>query len=364
MIELFIGTCMGPNGWSSRSFVYTLQDGEIQYLRGYCNFSAGVGRTGTFIALDILYDQGTDKGSIDVFKCVDELRQRRVNMVQTKRYTTCLPVSIFLTLMSNSGTVSEKNSEDDIYTTAKKTDNKSKNRYDNILAPNEFRPFLLTQVPGCPDYINAVFIPGYLNKFGYILTQTALTSTAVDCCRLVYEQEVKIIVTFQEDGDDDVNILLTHTIPDYLDMSSYLFILIGIYLPEKGSVKLGPFGMTFVADENKRDYIRRGYQLTFQSEKRSVTQLMFKEWPPSSLTPSDPSKMLYFLEEVETLQRQNDDKPILAQCLKDAQRSGLIVVLMDILERLRFDKEVSISLVIRQLKIRRQQIIPNFWSKS
>ena len=46
--------------------------------------SAGVGRTGTFVGLDVLYDIGTSGGSIDVFKCVDDLRKQRVNMVQTK----------------------------------------------------------------------------------------------------------------------------------------------------------------------------------------------------------------------------------------------------------------------------------------
>ncbi|XP_053400709.1 receptor-type tyrosine-protein phosphatase alpha-like [Mercenaria mercenaria] len=241
-------------------------------------------------------------------------------------------------LMGESGTASGNDSEDDNYTSAKRTENKKKNRYDNILAPNEFRPFLLTQVPGCTDYINAVFIPGYRDKFGYILTQTPMQATAIDCCRLVYEQEVKVIVAFQENGDDDI----------------------GTYLPEKGSVKLGPYSMAFVAEDDQMNYTKRDYQLTFRSEKRSVTQLMFKQWPPTSLVPSDPCKMLYFLEELETLQRQNDNKTILIQCLNGAERSGLVAVLMNIFERLRFDKEVSIPLVIRQLKVRRQQIVPNF----
>jgi protein tyrosine phosphatase len=45
--------------------------------------SAGVGRTGTYIALDILTEEGKDLGSVDVFNCVNKMRGQRVNMVQT-----------------------------------------------------------------------------------------------------------------------------------------------------------------------------------------------------------------------------------------------------------------------------------------
>ena len=49
------------------------------------SFSAGVGRTGVFIAVDKILD-GLDKGNkatIDIFGFVKEMRTRRVNMVQT-----------------------------------------------------------------------------------------------------------------------------------------------------------------------------------------------------------------------------------------------------------------------------------------
>jgi protein tyrosine phosphatase len=44
--------------------------------------SAGVGRTGTFISLDYLYEQATDSGRVDVLGCVRKLRQQRMDMVQ------------------------------------------------------------------------------------------------------------------------------------------------------------------------------------------------------------------------------------------------------------------------------------------
>ena len=46
--------------------------------------SAGIGRTGTFIALEILTDQGETLGYVDPFGCVTTLRNQRVSMVQTK----------------------------------------------------------------------------------------------------------------------------------------------------------------------------------------------------------------------------------------------------------------------------------------
>lgn len=46
-------------------------------------FSAGVGRTGTYIALDILTEQGKAERFVNVLNCVENLRRQRINMVQT-----------------------------------------------------------------------------------------------------------------------------------------------------------------------------------------------------------------------------------------------------------------------------------------
>ena len=44
---------------------------------------AGIGRTGTFIAMDYLLEQADTEKHIDVFKCVTQMRRSRINMVQT-----------------------------------------------------------------------------------------------------------------------------------------------------------------------------------------------------------------------------------------------------------------------------------------
>ena len=50
--------------------------------------SAGVGRTGTFILLDILLERLRENSSLNVYECLANLRRGRVLMVQTLVYTT------------------------------------------------------------------------------------------------------------------------------------------------------------------------------------------------------------------------------------------------------------------------------------
>ena len=45
--------------------------------------SAGVGRTGTFIAIDLSMEQAKKEGVIDIAGIVNRLRQQRMRMVQT-----------------------------------------------------------------------------------------------------------------------------------------------------------------------------------------------------------------------------------------------------------------------------------------
>ena len=47
-------------------------------------FSAGIGRTGTFIAIDALYENGQKTGYIDIMEYVQMMRKDRMNMIQTK----------------------------------------------------------------------------------------------------------------------------------------------------------------------------------------------------------------------------------------------------------------------------------------
>lgn len=55
-----------------------------------CLCSAGAGRTGCFIVIDIMLDMAEREGVVDIYNCVKALRSRRINMVQTE--VTALPI--------------------------------------------------------------------------------------------------------------------------------------------------------------------------------------------------------------------------------------------------------------------------------
>ena len=45
--------------------------------------SAGVGRTGTFITIDVVLEQIDKEGIVDIPAVIQQLRQQRTQMVQT-----------------------------------------------------------------------------------------------------------------------------------------------------------------------------------------------------------------------------------------------------------------------------------------
>ncbi|CAC5365516.1 PTPRM [Mytilus coruscus] len=63
-------------------------DVESGKLLVHC--SAGIGRTGTYIGLDALYEEGRITGCVDIVKFVKKMRYSRMNMVQTPEQYVCL----------------------------------------------------------------------------------------------------------------------------------------------------------------------------------------------------------------------------------------------------------------------------------
>eukprot|EP00038_Savillea_parva_P026697 m.55759 g.55759 ORF g.55759 m.55759 type:complete len:1519 (-) comp7627_c0_seq2:71-4627(-) len=193
--------------------------------------SAGVGRTGTLLGIDINIDRMSDTDAIDVYGTLNQMRRERNTMVQTEEqyifiYRALADASTNMnTEMSKEQlkahcqrlhSINPKTGQTFLETEFKQVDamqasmnyrtdaaqlpqNESKNRFHNVI-PFESTRVKLLPVPGVTgsDYINANYIDGYTSRRAYIATQSPLENTIQDFWRMAWEREVDIIVMLTE----------------------------------------------------------------------------------------------------------------------------------------------------------------------
>ncbi|NXK56998.1 PTPRK phosphatase, partial [Chauna torquata] len=195
--------------------------------------SAGIGRTGTFIALDFLLKMAKAEGKVDVFHCVQKLRQQRVSMVQTKEQYAFLYEVLLEGLLCGSTGVpvervashvhslqgAETQSQNNLLEKefkavqkfselfqllpcreGEKISNQPKNRKPGILPADSCRPILMSSLnaDGSPGYINAVFANTYAKEDKLIITQLPFSSTLVDFWALVWDYTCTLVVVLNQ----------------------------------------------------------------------------------------------------------------------------------------------------------------------
>lgn len=89
----------------------------------------------------------------------------------------------------------KKKVPDGTFENAKLPANQCKNRYTDVLCYDHSRVKLsVVDEDDCTDYINANFVDGYLQKNAFISTQGPLPKTYLDFWRMIWEQQVLLIV--------------------------------------------------------------------------------------------------------------------------------------------------------------------------
>ncbi|CAD5115526.1 DgyrCDS4493 [Dimorphilus gyrociliatus] len=218
------------------NFIQTIRnDKRLHDKTAVIHCSAGVGRTGTFIALHTLMQSIEETGSLNVFHTVLSLRQERVAMVQKEEqyafiykalheYVQCgrttFSVNKFLKnlprLKENPPGFSESRIERQYeMLSAQKVkltvsichlgiENRELNRNQDILPIDQFRPEL-SPLDGRNTYINAIYVPNF-EKSKFVVTQMPIQSTRIDLWRLADQCKCNVIVMLNPlDEDNDLD---------------------------------------------------------------------------------------------------------------------------------------------------------------
>ncbi|XP_055884947.1 receptor-type tyrosine-protein phosphatase T-like isoform X2 [Biomphalaria glabrata] len=338
--------------------------------------SAGIGRTGTFIALNYLLEQAVAENQVDVLRCAQLMRANRVNMIQTlEQYVfvydavlealmagnTTISRSSFHTvyekmLISDGGDTSPMEKQQNVLqllsptiereecSTAFQEQNMAKNRFKNILPANRSRPYLYTPVEGCNEYINAVYLSSYTQKDQFIVTQMPLPSTVADFWRMLYDTSSDTIIMLNEFDRNDKTCAL--------------------YWPEEYgyTVEHGPLSVELLSSsESDPDVTIRIFKLSHfdKGEERAIKQFMFKSWPDYQTVPNSINPLLRLHRLVHDWLKQNSKGPVTVHCMNGASKSGVFVAVSLLLERLELDYEVDVYQTVKQIRINRPQLIEN-----
>ncbi|KAK7493615.1 hypothetical protein BaRGS_00015127, partial [Batillaria attramentaria] len=319
--------------------------------------SAGVGRTGTFIALDIASEKESRGDDVNVNEIVTQLREQRALMVQSEAQYKFLHEVILeahtsraTRMLKYMGQFAAKPK----HTMATMPENRDKNRNMDALPDDDYVVYLSAHVRGRNQYINAVYMSSFHHRHGFILTQMPIPSnTLIDFWRLVDGCHVTRIVSLGSDKEEE-------TVENYCR-----------YWPHAGETSnAGPYSIT-TNSATKQGPALTSFRLAFTSPNndrpREVELLHYKNW--AGEVPGDTSSLLQLVDTVKA--KQTDDvttpakgvkpnettTPIIVQCIDGAAKSGLFCALCDVISRVTYDDEVDVYLTAREVQRIRPQAV-------
>ena len=232
-------------------------------------------------------------------------------------------------------------------------ENRAKNRFRNIL-PFDHTRVVLTEgddeaVPGS-DYINANYINGDIPEKRYIATQGCLPSTIGDFWRMVWQEDVRVIVMITNEVERGRSRCARYW-PNPEERT------------EQGALQLVNTGET-----HNPYYILRQLQVTHKEkeETRSIFQFHFKAWPDHGV-PQDPGVVLGFLNEVNDKLKEIDQAgvksgPVVVHCSAGIGRTGTFIVIDCILSSIEMngsivDHEIDIQQCVQTLRLQRSGMV-------
>ncbi|XP_071118698.1 uncharacterized protein [Haliotis cracherodii] len=328
--------------------------------------SAGIGRTGTFIALQYLKEEAELSALQDVYTCVWSLRHQRVNMVQTKNQYVFIHEAALGSLISMKGVSSVDkfrqqydslindqqrlqrefqtlqdypfcDSEGE-YSRALK--NSEKNRSDTILAGDSSRAILMPRAEYDDmggTYINAVFLPGFEKTQKFLQTQTPLANTVFDFWRMVSDYKVARIIMLDDYTAKDEDA--------------------AVYWPDVHTpLEIGPFHVKCINISKNSEVVFRQLELREDDSTMNIAHYTARFWPEGGTPSSDSLLQFVRMSEVTTTR---DKCPIIVHCRSGAERSGLFCAVAAILERVTVDQTVAVPVVVGNNKAIRKHNIPN-----
>ncbi|KAK3096989.1 hypothetical protein FSP39_005443 [Pinctada imbricata] len=236
--------------------------------------------------------------------------------------------------------VIKENSPSHATEAAEQQSTRNKNRYTNILAYDHSRVKLLpTEDEEGSDYINANYIPGFNSQREYIATQGPQNCTKDDFWRMIWEQNVNVIV------------MLTQLIERGRRKCDQ-------YWPNntREPVFFGDLIVEMESESPMNDYILRVFSLKLGKNVKNVKHFQFLAWPDMGI-PQTTECMLYFVRGVRDHTPAQRRGPIVVHCSAGVGRTGTFIAVDHLMQHVRTHDHLDIFNLVLAMRDNRTNMV-------